>query len=81
MSQVTIRRCPVCPTIGARTEEIVTALNKEPGMRVKVENGQKGEFVVLVNDQVVAEKQGDTLPTTKEVAGAVQRESLAGNVV
>jgi hypothetical protein len=81
MSQVTIRRCPICPTIRAHTDEVVTALNKEPGMKVKVDNGAKGEFTALVNGRIVAQKLGEMLPTTEEVAAAVQRESLAGNVV
>jgi hypothetical protein len=78
MPQVTIRRCPICPTIRAHTDEVATALNKEPGMKVKVDNG---EFTVMVNGRIVAQKQGELLPTTEEVAAAVQRESLAGNVV
>src|ERR1700683_2911187 len=31
MPQVTVRRCPVCPTIRVHTDEVVTALNQEPG--------------------------------------------------
>ena len=81
MPQVTIRRCPICPTIRAHTDEIVTALNKEPGMRVNVLNGDQGEFTVVVNGQNVAQKHGELLPTTEDVAAAVQRESLAGSVV
>jgi hypothetical protein len=81
MPQVTIRRCPICPTIRAHTDELVTALNKEPGMKVKVDNGEKGEFSVMVHDRVVAQKHGELLPTTEEVAAAVQREWLAGNHV
>jgi hypothetical protein len=81
MSQVSIRRCPVCPTIRAHTDEVVTALNKEPATKVKVDNGDKGEFTVMVNGQIVVQKIGELLPTTEEVAAAVQRESLAGNVV
>jgi hypothetical protein len=81
MPQVTVRRCPVCPTIRVHTDEVVTALNQEPGMKVKVDNGDKGEFSVSVNGQIVAQKIGEMLPTTEEVAAAVQRESLAGNVI
>jgi hypothetical protein len=81
MSRVTIRRCPICPTIRAHTDEVVMALNKEPDMKVKVDNGDQGEFTVMVNGQIVAQKTGELLPTTEEVAAAVQRESLAGNVV
>jgi hypothetical protein len=81
MPRVTIRRCPICPTIRAHTDEVVTALNKEPGMRVKAENGDKGEFTVMVNGLIVAQEIGELLPTTEEVAAAVQREALAGNVV
>ena len=81
MPLVTIRRCPVCPTIRAHTDEVVTALNKEPGMKVKVDNGDQGEFTVIVNGQIVAQKIGEMLPTTEDVAAAVQREALAGNVV
>jgi hypothetical protein len=81
MPQVTIRRCPVCPAIRTHTDEVVAALNKEPGMKVNVDNGDKGEFTVMVKGQVVAQKIGEMLPTTEEVAAAVQRETLAGNVV
>jgi hypothetical protein len=81
MSQVIIRRCPVCPTIGARTDEVAAVLQKEPGVTVTVENGQKGQFTVEVNGQIVAQKHGEMLPTAKEVAAAVQQEALVGNVV
>ena len=81
MSQVTIRRCPVCSTIGERADAVLSALNKEPGVNAKIVDGAKGEFSVEVNGHRVAGKTGETLPTTEEVVAAVQNEALAGSVV
>ena len=81
MSQVTIRRCPVCSTIGERADAVQAALNKEPGVNAKIVDGAKGEFTVEMHGHQVAGKHGDILPSIEEVVAAVQNESLAGSVV
>jgi hypothetical protein len=58
----------------------VTALNKEPAMKVKVDNGDKREFTVMVNGQIVARKNGE-VAHDRGSCGRGPRESLAGHVV
>jgi hypothetical protein len=50
-------------------------LKHEPGLAVEVVDGNRGEFSVLVNGQVVASKEGDALPGAEEVVAAV-REAI-----
>jgi hypothetical protein len=50
---------------------VADALRKEPGLKVDMEDGNRGEFTVLVDGRVVAGKQGDDFPPVEEVVAAV----------
>ncbi len=55
-------------------------LRKEPGLQVKEEDGQKGEFTVLVDGREVLHKEGHDLPPVEKVLAAVHgaRQEAAG---
>jgi hypothetical protein len=55
---------------------VVAALKKEPGVEVELVNGNRGEFTVSVDGQVVARK-GDSLPSTDAVLAAVRKAEPA----
>ena len=48
------------------------ALRKEPGVEVELVNGDRGEFTVLVDGQVVAKKGWIFKPSVETVKKAVQ---------
>jgi hypothetical protein len=52
---------------------VADELGKRGGFDVKVEDGGRGEFTVLVDGREVARKQGDDLPPVEQVVDAVQR--------
>jgi hypothetical protein len=52
---------------------VADALRKEPGLRVQLLDGAKGEFTVQVDGAEVARKQGDSLPPVADVVAAVKR--------
>jgi len=78
MSDVVIARCPVCPTIGSHAQQIVSALKNDIDMTVRVEDGAKGEFSVLVDGVPVLQRNGDSLPSAEEVEAAVMNTMPAG---
>jgi hypothetical protein len=51
---------------------VAEALRKEPGTRVELVDGAKGEFTVAVDGRTAAEK-GDSLPSVEDVLAAVRR--------
>ena len=53
------------------------ALKKEPGLQVELSDGNRGEFTVLLDDRVVAEKKGDSLPPVDDVLTAVRKAETA----
>jgi hypothetical protein len=55
---------------------VADALRKEAGVNVEVIDGARGEFTVLVDGQVVAQK-GESLPAADEVLAAVRKASPA----
>lgn len=71
MPDIVIKRCPVCPNIGKKAQEVVAALNDDMGTSARIEEGAKGEFSVLVDGIPVLQRNGDTLPTVFEVETAV----------
>jgi hypothetical protein len=78
MNNVIIKRCPVCPTIRSHTQQIVKALADDFGMKVRVEDGVKGEFAVYAGGVPVLQRNGDTLPSPDEVEAAVGNAIPAG---
>jgi hypothetical protein len=52
---------------------VADSLRKTGQVAVTVTEGGRGEFTVLVDDRVVAQKTGDTLPTVEEVRKAVNQ--------
>jgi hypothetical protein len=77
LSHVTIRRCPVCQTTGARAKEVEAALRNDPDTTVNVVDGEKGQFTVEVDGKVVAGKTGDTPPSTDSVVRSVHEATPA----
>jgi hypothetical protein len=55
---------------------VAEELRKEPGLEVELVDGNRGEFTVLVDGQVVARKQGDDFPPTEEVVAAVRNAAM-----
>ena len=53
------------------------ALKKEPGLQVEPIDGNRGEFTVLLDGRVVAEKKGDSLPPVDDVLAAVRKAETA----
>jgi hypothetical protein len=51
---------------------VAAELRKEPDIEVEVIDGGHGEFSVLLDDQLIAEK-GDAMPTVDEIVTAVKR--------
>jgi hypothetical protein len=51
---------------------VADALKREPGVQVKLEDGAKGEFTVLIGGQPMP-KKGDDMPAVDEVLSAVRK--------
>jgi len=79
MQTVTIRRCPVCGSIRQHTETTVVALRRQLGVEVEVVDGERGEFTVLMDGRVLANKKGEALPGVDQVVEAV-RDGLPAKV-
>ena len=56
MKKVTIRECPTWGGTRELAARVADALRKEPGVEVEVVNGNRGEFTVLVDGRVIAQK-------------------------
>ena len=78
MRNVTIRKCPVCESIGGLTNEVAAALKNEKGVKLNVVNGAKGEFTVEVDGRQLPGMSGEMLPTAVEVTRAVRGEAGVG---
>lgn len=78
MSHITIKRCQTCLGIRDHAQEIVTALQHDLSItNVRVEDGVKGEFAVLVDGVPVIQRTGETLPSIDEVNAAVENAVAA----
>jgi hypothetical protein len=78
MNHVIIRRCPLCPTIGAHARGIAATVGDELGLYPEVADGDMGEFTVVVGGHEVYRKSGDELPSAEQVIMAVRHEVAAG---
>ena len=78
MADVVIKRCPVCPSIGSRVEEIVKNLARDMNVSPRVEDGAKGELSVFVDGVPVIQRTGNDPPNTEEVEAAVRNALPAG---
>jgi hypothetical protein len=78
MKEVTIRRCPVCSSIGSHTDAVVAELKRDPDVRVQVVDGAKGEFTVELAGRPVSKLKGEMLPPVEEVTSAVRGGVPAG---
>ncbi|QJW98729.1 hypothetical protein [Frigoriglobus tundricola] len=76
MRTVTIRRCPVCQTIGSHTDQLVTELRADPNLNVKVVDGSKGEFTVEVDGQRLNTKTGEALRDASDLATEIHGASV-----
>jgi len=52
-------------------------LKNEPGVEVELRDGNRGELTVAVDGKVVAQKNGDSMPTVEQVQSALGREAPA----
>jgi hypothetical protein len=77
MSSVVIKRCPVCASIRSRTQGAIEALETDLGVQVRVEDGEAGEFTVLVDQVPVIQRTGQSLPSDEEVEAAVRNAAPA----
>jgi hypothetical protein len=57
---------------------VADALRKEPGVEVELVDGNRGEFTVLVDGQVVAQKGLLFKPSVEKVLKAVREATPAG---
>ena len=55
---------------------MAATLKKEPGLDVQLVDGNKGEFTVMVDRKVVAQKGGDSLPDVNEVVARVHNAEV-----
>ena len=53
-------------------------MKQEPGVEVKVVDGNRGELTVSVDGRVLAKKDGDSLPAIDEVVAAVLKAAPVG---
>lgn len=77
MKNVTIRRCPVCSSIGSHTDRLAADLRNDPNMRVNVVDGSKGEFTVEVDGRRINAKNGDSLRDASELAAEIRGAQVA----
>jgi hypothetical protein len=66
-----IKRCPECPRIGARADEVAAELREEHALDVDIFDGRKGEFTILVDGDAVLRKQNDP-PSLEDAIDAVR---------
>ena len=69
---------PLARGYRCRKESHYALLRKEPGVEVELVNGHQGEFTVLMDDRVVAQKDQDSLPPVERVLEAVREATPAG---
>ena len=77
MVGLTIKRCPVCPNIGRRAREVALTLYANEGLQARIEDGVKGEFSVFVGDVPMIQRNGDSLPSLREVEAAAWKTAPA----
>jgi hypothetical protein len=71
MSNIVIKRCPVCESIGSRAQEVAAALKNDLGLDTHTKDGTNGEFSVLAGGVPVIQRTGEWLPSVDEVEAAV----------
>lgn len=75
MKTITIRRCPVCAEIKAHTDAVAATLQNE-GFNVRIEDGNRGEFSVWLDNQELARNLLD-LPSAESILGSVHHAEEA----
>jgi hypothetical protein len=78
VADIVIKRCPVCPSVRSRVEDITTALRDDLHVSARVADGAMGELSVFVDGVPVIQRAGDDLPTYDEVEAAVRNATAAG---
>lgn len=78
MTNVVIKRCPVCPSIRSQVEGITTALRNDLRVSARVEDGVQGELSVYADGVPVIQRTADYLPSADEVEAAVRNAAPAG---
>jgi hypothetical protein len=79
VANIVIKRCPVCPTIRARTQEAMAVLRAELSVQAHIQDGATGEFTVLADGVPMLQRTGDSLPSTEEVLAAVRNASTVAS--
>jgi hypothetical protein len=72
MKHVTIRECPFNGSIRKHAAKLASVLRKQIGAQVEVIDGYRGELTVLVDWEMVAQKD-DGLPGIPDVVEAVRQ--------
>ena len=76
MNNVTIHRCPVCPSITNHTDQLVAELRKA-AVPVNVVNGNEGEFSVEVDGHPITARSGEWLRDVSDLAAEIRGMSAA----
>jgi hypothetical protein len=77
MRNVTIRRCPTCPAIVGHTDRLAAELRNDPDAKVKVVDGNKGEFAVAADVRTVDAKNGESLGVVADPAAETHGTTTA----
>jgi len=79
VKKVIVRRCRDCPVIRQQTAKLRAVLKKEPGLMLEIVDGWPGQFAVLVNGTLVAQKFGEMMPTPQIIREAIFDAEPAGS--
>lgn len=72
MAKVVIRHCRTCKVYPARALRVAGLLRRDLKIEAETVPGEDGEFTVLVNDRIVAEKSNLRAPSDRAVVEAVR---------
>lgn len=78
MKQVTIRRCPDSGPLREDAADLKDALRGNPGLRVDVTDGNRGEFTISVDGRVVVRNTDLSHLSTFQLAAFIKEEAFAG---
>jgi len=76
MKKVMVRRCPVWRHPSKGMPPVCGSAAKGARVEVEVSDGNRGQFTVLLDGRVIAEK-GESLPEIEQVVAAVRNATPA----
>lgn len=77
MLYAVISHCPNCPALQTYLAEVIAMLERQE-VSVTLEDGNRGEFKVLVNGKPVVADTVAALPAVEAVGRAVRQERVVG---